>query len=185
MTKAGSVPTDVPGDVSGNDLRIDEGYQIRIDRDGTWYYHGSPIRRQELVKLFSSVLRLDASGDYWLVTPAERGRIQVDDVPFTAVELTVQGTGEDQRLIFRTNLDEEVIAGSDHPIRVEEDHGTGGPRPYILVRDNLEARISRSVYYDLVERAETREDREEIQVGIWSMGTFFPLGRPMSRTPGN
>jgi hypothetical protein len=181
MTKAGPIAADI----SVDDPRIDEGYQIRIDREGIWYYLGSPIRRPELVKLFSTVLRRDEAGDYWLVTPAERGRIQVDEVPFTAVGLTVEETGADQRLIFRTNLDHEVIAGPEHPIRVEEDHGTGEPRPYILVRDNLEARITRSVYYDLVERAETRESREEIQVGIWSMGTFFPLGRPISRMPGN
>ena len=91
--------------------RPDEGYQIRIDRDGTWYYHGSPIRRMELVKLFSTVLRRDEAGDYWLVTPAERGRIQVDEVPFTAVGLTVRGEGDTQELIFRTNLDVEVTAG--------------------------------------------------------------------------
>jgi len=171
--------------ISADDLRIDQDFRIRIDREGAWYYQGSPIRRPELVKLFSTVLRRDDGGDYWLVTPAERGRIQVDEVPFTAVGLTVGGTGTDQRLIFRTNLDHEVIAGPDHPIRVEEDHGTGEPRPYILVRDNLEARITRSVYYDLVERAETRETRGEIQVGIWSMETFFPLGRPINRMPGN
>ena len=181
-----SIPT--PGLPSGlfrpDDLRPDEGYPIRIDRDGTWHYHGSPIRRLELSKLFSTVLRRDEAGDYWLVTPAERGRIQVDEVPFTAVGLTVSGDGPNQRLIFRTNLDAEVTAGPDHPIRVEEDDGTGEPRPYILVRDNLEARITRSVFYDLVERAETREDGEEVQVGIWSMGTFFPLGRPMNRAAG-
>lgn len=159
----------------------DKRYQIHIDRDGTWYYHGSPIRRPELVKLFSTVLRRDEAGDYWLVTPAERGRIQVDEVPFTAVGLSVRGEGDAQELIFRTNLDVEVTAGPDHPIRVEESDGTGEPRPYILVRDNLEARITRSVFYELVERAETLEDGEEVQVGIWSTRTFFPLGRPMSR----
>ena len=176
------VPETPAGLFAAGDRRPDEGYQIRIDREGSWYYHGSPIRRMELVKLFSTVLRRDEAGDYWLVTPAERGRIQVDEVPFTAVGLTVRGEGEDRELIFRTNLDAEISAGPDHPIRVEESDGTGEPRPYILVRDNLEARITRSVFYELVERAETLEDGEEVQVGIWSKGTFFPLGRPMSRT---
>src|SRR4051794_34310305 len=102
-------PPDMPAHLfSPADLRPDEGYQIRIDREGTWYYHGSPIRRPELVKLFSTVLRRDEVGDYWLVTPAERGRIQVDEVPFTAIGLTVRGDGDDQELIFRTNLDIEV-----------------------------------------------------------------------------
>jgi uncharacterized protein len=179
---AGPLPDTPTGLFSAGDRRPDEGYQIRIDRDGTWYYHGSPIRRLELVKLFSTVLRRDEAGDYWLVTPAERGRIQVDEVPFTAVGLTFRGEGDNQGLIFRTNLGVEVTAGPDHPIRVEESDVTGEPRPYILVRDNLEARITRSVFYEMVERAQTLGDGEEVQVGLWSMRTFFPLGRPMSRT---
>jgi hypothetical protein len=177
----GPLPETPAGLFSAGDRRPDEGYQIRIDRDGTWYYHGSPIRRMELVKLFSTVLRRDEAGDYWLVTPAERGRIQVDEVPFTAVGLTVRGEGVNQELVFRTNLDVEVTAGPDHPIRVEESDVTGEPRPYILVRDNLEARITRSVFYEMVERAQTLGDGEEVQVGLWSMRTFFHLGRPMSR----
>src|SRR5687767_7781692 len=124
MTKAGPI--------SADDLRIDQDFQIRIDREGAWYYQGSPIQRPELVKLFSTVLRRDGAADYWLGTPPDRGRIQVEEVPFTAVGWTVDGAGTDQRLIFRTNLDHEVIAGPDHPIRVEEDMGTGEPRPYIL-----------------------------------------------------
>jgi uncharacterized protein len=179
---AGPLPETPAGLFSAGDRRPDEGYQIRIDRDGTWYYHGSPIRRLELVKLFSTVLRRDEAGDYWLVTPAERGRIQVDEVPFTAVGLTFRGEGDNQELIFRTNLGVEVTAGPDHPIRVEESDVTGEPRPYILVRDNLEARITRSVFYEMVERAQTLGDGEEVQVGLWSMRTFFPLWRPMSRT---
>src|SRR5487761_1763401 len=92
---------------------------IRIARDGAWHHHGSPIGRLALVKLFASVLRRDADGSYWLVTPAERGRIEVEDAPFLAVELTVAGEGCGQQLIFRTNLDDIVTAGPDHPLRVE------------------------------------------------------------------
>src|SRR5256885_8529289 len=110
---------------------------MRIARDGTWYYRGSPINRIPLVKLFASVLRREADGTYWLVTPAERGRVIVEDVPFVAVAVEVQGTGRAQQLIFRTNLDEIVTAGPDHPLRVENAaHGT--PAPYILVRPGLE-----------------------------------------------
>ena len=108
--------------------------EMRIARDGTWFYRGSPIGRLPLVKLFASVLRREADGRYWLVTPAERGRIEVEDVPFLAVALTVEGEGRDQQLIFRTNLDEFVTAGPDNPLRVET-AASGEPAPYILVRD--------------------------------------------------
>lgn len=155
----------------------DEAYDIRIARDGTWYYQGGPIGRIGLVKLFSTVLRRDDAGDYWLITPAERGRITVEDAPFIAVGLEVTGEGRDQVLTFRTNLDHEVQAGPDHPIRVETDPVTQEPSPYILVRDKLEARINRAVFYELVERGELRASGERTEVGIWSQGTFFPLGR--------
>lgn len=156
----------------------DERYDIRIDRDGTWYYHGSPIGRLELVKLFSTVLRRDEAGDFWLVTPAERGRITVEDAPFVAVEVTAEVTAEGagQRLCFRTNLDERVVAGPDHPIEVRTDPDTGEPRPYILIRNGLEARIARPVFYELVERAEQVNDQGDVLLGIWSMGIFFRLG---------
>ena len=95
-------------------------FQMRIARDGTWYHQGSPIRRVALVKLFSTVLRRDDDGDYWLVTPVERGRIEVEDVPFTAVEMNVKGKGKDQVLSFRTNLDEIVNVDADHPLRIAE-----------------------------------------------------------------
>lgn len=155
----------------------DEAYEIRIARDGTWFYHGSPIGRIALAKLFSTVLRRDEAGDYWLITPAERGRITVDDAPFVAVEVTASGQGRDQTLTFRTNLDHEVTAGPDHPIRVETDPETGEPSPYVLVRDNLEARIGRATFYHLVERGEERRGPEGTEFGVWSGGSFFPLGR--------
>jgi hypothetical protein len=153
------------------------GFDIRIARDGTWYYRGSPIARKPLVKLFSTVIQLDEHGDYWLATPAERGRIQVDDAPFTAVELDVAGSGRDQLLRFRTNVDDWIEAGPDHPLRVSEAPGTGEPSPYILVRDNLEALIVRPVYYEMVERAVEGRIDETDHLGLWSKGTFFPLGR--------
>lgn len=151
-------------------------YHLRIARDGTWYHRGSPIARKPLVKLFSTVLRREDDGEYWLVTPAERGRIEVEDAPFTAVELSVTGAGEAQALSFRTNLDDWVTAGPEHPIRVETCPDTGEPRPYILVRGRLEALIQRPVFYELVERAETKKQDGKAIVGLWSQGTFFCLG---------
>jgi uncharacterized protein len=127
-----------------------------------------------LVKLFASVLHRAADGSYWLVTPAERGRIAVEDAPFLAVALTVEGEGREQRLIFRTNLDEIVTAGSEHPLRVASTAG-GEPAPYILVRDGLEAKLTRAVFYELVELGvEERIDGGEF--GVWSTSVFFRLG---------
>lgn len=155
---------------------MEEQYDIRIARDGTWFHNGDPIRRLELAKLFSTVLRRDDAGDFWLITPAERGRIVVEDAPFVAVEMTAKGNGPDQVLSFRTNLDEWVDAGPDHPVRVEHHPETGEPRPYILIRKGLEARISRSVFYDLVERCEPDAHKREAVVGVWSKKIFFALG---------
>jgi len=157
---------------------IDRGdIEMRIARDGTWFYLGSPIGRLSLVKLFASVLRREADGRYWLVTPAERGRIEVEDVPFLAVAVTVEGEGRDQRLIFRTNLDEFVTAGPDNPLRVET-AASGEPSPYILVRDELEARLARPVFYELVELGTEEPIGETTQFGVWSKGVFFRLGEP-------
>ena len=153
----------------------DRHFGMRITRDGTWHYLGTPIKRLPLVKLFSTVLRRE-DNRYWLVTPVERGLIDVDDAPFVAVEVTVEGEGQATRLTFRTNLDEEILAGPEHPIRVEIDPATEEPAPYIHVRDNLEALIARPVFYELAELAEEVEDGQEIELRIWSNGTVFSLG---------
>ncbi|RMD63889.1 MAG: DUF1285 domain-containing protein [Alphaproteobacteria bacterium] len=174
-----SAPSDqrpAPGADPAQSLPFCGDFDIRIGRDGTWYYQGSPIGRKALVRLFASVLRREADGTYWLVTPVERGRIVVDDAPFTAVELDVSGQGEDQVLKFRTNIDDWIEAGPDHPIRVVHAPDTGEPSPYILVRDGLEALIVRSVYYQLVELGVEREINGRHTLGVWSRQTFFPLG---------
>ena len=149
---------------------------MRIGRDGTWFYRGSPIGRKPLVKLFSTVLRREQDGSFWLVTPVERGRILVDDAPFTAVELDVRGEGRETVLRFRTNLDDWIEAGPDHPIRVDFVAETQEPSPYILVRGELEALISRPVFYQLVEIAGEHRLDDGIHLGLWSKGTFFSLG---------
>jgi uncharacterized protein len=154
---------------------------MRIARDGAWFYRGSPINRIALVKLFASVLRREKDGTYWLVTPAERGRVTVEDAPFIAVAVEREREGREQRLIFRTNLDEIVAAGADHRLRVET-AADGAPAPYILVRPGLgarpglEARLARPVFYELVEWGEEQPIAGEVQFGVWSGGVFFRLG---------
>ncbi len=154
-----------------------------IKRDGTWMYRGSPIGRKELVCLFSSVIKRDESGEYWLETPAERGRIQVEDTPWLAVEMDwcQCASGPRQVLTFRTNVDQIVTAGPEHPIRVAHNALTCEPTPYIHIRDGagafpLEARIGRSVYYELVALAVPGCCGGRKCLGVWSSGVFFPLG---------
>jgi hypothetical protein len=150
-------------------------FDMRIDREGTWHYRGSPIGRLPLVKLFATVLRRGPDGDYWLVTPAEQGRIEVEDVPFVAVELRAHGEGRDRRLELRTNLEEWVPLDAEHPLRLEP-AADGATVPYLRVRDQLDARVARSVFYHMVDLAEPAPDGVDGVVGVWSAGRFFPLG---------
>jgi len=151
---------------------IEGDIDIRIARDGTWFHEGAPIHRASLVKLFAGILKREADGTYYLETPAEKRRITVDDAPFVAVAVTA-GCGH---LTFRTNVDDEVRAGPDHPIRVAFDPETGEPSPYLMVRDGMEALIARPVYYELVAMGEIRDiDGREV-LGIESEGVFFILG---------
>lgn len=147
---------------------------MRIARDGTWYYLGTPIGRKPMVRLFSTIIRLDPDGKYYLVTPVEKVGITVEDAPFVAVEMTVEGKGRDQKLTFRSNVDDFATAGPDNPIRVEIDPETQEPSPYVRMRSNLDALIARAVFYDMVELAEERDG----VLGVWSNGVFFPLGSP-------
>lgn len=146
---------------------------IRIARDGTWFHQGTPFARRELVRLFSTILRKDPDG-FHLVTPAEKMRIRVDDAPFIAVLLAVEGEGREQRLRFTTNVGDDTVAGTDNPIRVVSDPRTGEPSPYVHVRRGLEARIARTVFYQLADLAVPGADDV---LGVWSDGAFFPLGR--------
>lgn len=154
---------------------------MRIARDGTWYYKGSPIGRKELVCLFASVLKREADGSYVLETPVERGRITVEDAPFIAVEMVWRdcdcgdGRAPRQCLSFRTNCDEVVTAGEEHPIRVQLDPRTREPRPYITVRPGLEAKIARPVFYEMVALAVPERIGGREVMGVWSEGVFFPI----------
>jgi hypothetical protein len=146
---------------------------MRIARDGTWFYLGTPIGRAPLVKLFSSILRKDGD-DYFLVTPVEKVGITVDDAPFVAIDFDVAGTGEAQKLRFETHVGDRCVAGPDHPIRVAYD-AAGEPSPYVLVRRNLEALIDRKSFYRLVDLGVHAEHEGAQWFGLWSGGAFFPL----------
>jgi hypothetical protein len=148
---------------------------IRIARDGQWFHQGTPIGRKELVRLFSTILRKDPDG-YVLVTPAEKMRIVVDDAPFLAVLLDVEGAGREQRLTFTTNVGDQTLAGSANPIRVVTDRATGEPAPYVHVRKGLEARIARAVFYQLADLAVPGEGEQVGFLGVWSDRVFFRLG---------
>lgn len=168
-----------PAPVDQWDPPVSGEMDMQIVRDGTWYHEGDPIRRMALVQLFASILRHDDDGRYYLVTPVERWAIQVDDAPFVATQLQVEGEGEGQMLTFITNLEDSVEAGPDNPIRVELDPDTQEPSPYVRVRRNLEALIGRNVFYQLVELAVEREHRGRNCLGVWSRGSFFPIdGNP-------
>jgi hypothetical protein len=147
---------------------------MRIARDGTWFYLGTPIGRPALVRLFSSILKRE--GDrYFLVTPVEKVGIIVDDAPFLAVDFTAEGKGSAQRLTFVTRVEDEVTAGPDHPIRVARDPATGEPSPYVMVRRGMEALIDRKSFYRLVELGCEHAVDGVPQFGLWSDGAFFPI----------
>jgi hypothetical protein len=139
---------------------------MRIAPDGTWFHAGAPIGRTELVQLFSRLLRKDDTG-FVLVTPAEKLSITVDDAPFIAVLLTVEGSGPGQQLHFTTNVGDAVTAGAANALSFK--NIDGAPLPYLHVRRGLTAKVARPVYYQLADLAVTHDDR----LGIWSAGIFF------------
>lgn len=149
---------------------------MRIAVDGTWFYMGTPITRKRMVRLFSTVLRKDEDGKTYLVTPVEKIGITVDDAHFVAIDCDIIDGEASQLLSFTTNVGDTVIAGPEHPIRVEIDSESGEPRPYILVRGNLEALIARSVFYRLVESAEEVQRNGGTELVIRSQGQDFSLG---------
>jgi len=149
---------------------------MRIDANGTWFYQGSPFTRHALVKLFSTVLRRDDDGEHWLITPAEICRITVEDAPFIAVELMCSGEGQEQKISFHTNVDTVVTLNGDHPLRVQIDDETGEPGPYISLEHRLEAKLSRPVFYELVDLGVDETIEGDQIYGVWSNGDFFTIG---------
>ena len=144
---------------------------MRIAADGLWYYMNSPIGRKPLMKLFASILRYDADGKYYLITPVEKCGIRVDDAPFVAIRMTVSGAGLEQQIKFETNVDDEVVLGPNHPLRVAGEADTGGLKPYVLIRRNLEALVSRALFYDLVALGVVEGE----WFGVWSSGVFYQM----------
>ena len=147
---------------------------MRIASDGTWFYLKTPIGRPALVKLFSSVLKRE-DGKFFLVTPVEKVGITVDDAPFTAVEMKVEGEGAGRVLNFRTNADDWVAAGPGHALRFEPEQETGGLKPYLHVRRDLWALVTRALFYDLVELGEEREMEGKRMFGVASGGEFYVM----------
>jgi hypothetical protein len=147
---------------------------MRIATDGTWYYLKTPIGRPALVKLFASVLKREGE-KYFLVTPVEKCGIVVDDAPFVAVELVTEQTPAGRVLRFRTNVDDWIACGPEHPLRFEPEVGTGGLKPYLHVRRDLWAKVTRALFFDLVEVGEEREVDGRAMFGVASMGAFFAM----------
>ena len=148
---------------------------MEIKADGTWFYLGTPIGRMPLVQLFSSVQRKDADGRTYLVTPVEKVGIRVADAPFVAVEMDVSGEGEDQVITFRTNVGDVIEAGPERPLRFVDENGTGGLKPYLLVRGRLEALVARPVMYELVGHGEEIEIDGRTMFSVRSKNAVFPI----------
>jgi hypothetical protein len=146
---------------------------MEIRRDGTWFYEGTPVGRKPLVRLFSTILKLE-DGKYFLVTPVEKVGIRVIDAPFVAFDVEAAGKGETQILHFTTNVGDTVTAGADHAIRVERS-ADGEPSPYVHIRAGLEALIDRKSFYRLVDMGASHMVDGIDMFGVWSGGTFFPL----------
>jgi len=157
---------------------------MRIASDGTWYYMGSPIGRKPLVRLFSTVLRHDDDGKYYLVTPVEKVGIKVDDAPFLAVLMGAEGKDQQQVISFITNVGDEFRVDQDHPLRFETEKVNHGLKPYVLVRGRLEALIGRAVLYDLVALGCEHEVDGELRFGVWSSGEFYPMANAADINPG-
>jgi uncharacterized protein len=147
---------------------------MRIAADGTWFYHGTPISRPALVKLFASILKREGE-KYFLVTPVEKCGIVVDDAPFTAVELQVCDRRGGRQLCFRTNVDDWVACGTGHPLRFDQETATDGLKPYLHIRRNLWAKVTRTVFYELVDLGETREIAGRLMFGVASVGQFYAM----------
>ena len=146
-----------------------------ITADGVWHYQGSPIERAALTRLFASILRREADGKHYLVTPVEKVVVKVEDAPLLAVEMWAEGEGASQALSFRSNLDDVILCGPDHPLRFAPDAATAAPKPYLAVRHGLDALATRAVYLEMVEHGVIETAADGRSFGLWSRGAFFPM----------
>jgi len=151
------------------------GVPVRIDKDGNWHSRLGPITRRRVLKLYAKALRRDGYRKYSLAAPCDKVPVEVEDAPFVAIQLASEGDGPERRLRLRTNLDEEVTVGPANPVRFERDTETGGLIPYVLLRDGLEARCSRSVAFELAASASEEVYGGVQHLGLWSAGVFFPI----------
>lgn len=158
------------------DPELSGDIDIRIARDGTWYHEDKPMQREAIPRLFASILRREEDGDYYLVTPVEKWRIRVEDTPLLAHSLEVEGEGENQMLAVTTNVGEKLLLGSEHPLEVDAYDSDGSPRPVVLVRRGLEARLVTAAYYELAELLVERNVGGSPVLGVWSGGQFFAVG---------
>lgn len=150
---------------------------LRITRDGQWLFKGSPIAREEIVRLFSTILRRESDGEYYLVTPVEKWRIQVEDTPLLAHTLKVVNAGQEPQVVtLETNMGEVLEVGNDHPIDVGNYPGSDEPRPVVMVRHGVEARLVTAAYYDLAEHVIEREVQGNTALGVMSHGIFYKIG---------
>ena len=148
---------------------------MRIAADGSWFYQGTPILRDRMVRLFSTILRKDDDGRTYMVTPEEKYGITVDDAHFTAVEMQIENEGPNQTLLLRTNVEEIVRVNAQHPLRFQQTDTEGGIKPYVLVRGKLEALLSRAIFYELAEIGVVVEHEGKDWFGVWSAGVFWPM----------
>lgn len=148
---------------------------FRIARDGTWFYQGSPMGRQAMVRLFSTILCRDEEGEYWLKTPVEKCRIEVEDAPFVMIGFRVRELEHGRTLCFKTNVNEWVALDSDHPMELRPDPETGDMQPYVHVREGLDAKLSRNIYYELAEHVLAEGEIRDGKRGVISAGNFYPL----------
>ena len=154
-----------------------ENVEMKIDREGRWFFMNSPIGRERMVELFSKVLRLDEDGEYYLVTPVEKIRIEVEERPFLIIDYQLIKKDDKQVISFETNTEDIFLLDKDHPINVNINPKTGEPKPYVLVRSNLEGIISRNIYYKLIELAETKKVEGEQILVLKSDNQDFEIGR--------
>lgn len=150
---------------------------MRIARNGQWFYKGNPMHREALVKLFSTILKREDDGQYYLVTPVEKFRIEVEDAPFVAHSLEREGEGREQVLWLTTNVGDRIRIDDEHPLVVESSPESEEPSPYVRVRRNLDALVERQAFYDLVDLAVEGEGPNEGHMGVYSDGKFYPIGR--------
>lgn len=149
---------------------------LRVSRDGQWIYKGEPLAREAIVRLFSTILRLEDDGEFYLVTPVEKWRIQVEDAPLLAHSLTLEAEGAEQVIKLTTNVGEVLEIGDDHPLEVGSYAGTDEPRPIIHVRHGVTARLVTAAFYDLAEHVVEREGQAGPELGVFSNGNFYKIG---------